>query len=47
LGTPLEAEKIGKTKNVRVTNLRKAESMLSPEELKQWRDYTRSEQRIS
>jgi hypothetical protein len=45
LGTPLEAEKIGKTKNVRVTNLRKAESMLSPEELKQWRDYTRSEQR--
>jgi hypothetical protein len=45
LGTPLEAEKIGKTKNVRVPNLKKAESMLSPEELKQWRDYTRSEQR--
>jgi hypothetical protein len=32
LGTPLEAAKIGQTKNVRVTNLRKADSMLSPVE---------------
>jgi hypothetical protein len=39
-GTPLEAKGKGATKNAPVTNLRKAEKMLSPQELKQWRAYT-------
>jgi len=44
-GTPLEAKGMGSTKNVRVSNLIKAEKMLSPEELKQWRAYTEKQMR--
>jgi len=44
-GTPLEAKGMGATKNVRVSNLMKAEEMLSPEELKQWRAYTKKQMR--
>jgi len=44
-GTPLEAKGIGTTKNVPVPNLKKAEKMLSPEELKQWRAYTNKQQK--
>jgi hypothetical protein len=44
-GTPLEAKGIGTTKNVPVPNLKKAEKMLSPQELKQWRAYTNKQQK--
>ena len=44
-GTPLEAKGMGSTKHVRVSNLMKAEKMLSPEELKQWRAYTDKKQK--
>jgi hypothetical protein len=44
-GTPLEAKGKGATKNAPVTNLRKAEKMLSPQELKQWRAYTTKQMR--
>lgn len=44
-GTPFEAKGMGSTRNVRVSNLMKAEKMLSPEELKQWRSYTTKQMR--
>ena len=44
-GTPLEAKGIGATKNVIIPNLKKAEKMLSPQELKQWRAYTQKQQK--
>ena len=43
--TPLAATGIGATKNVPVKNLTAAEKLLTPEELSQWRAYTRKQQR--
>ena len=44
-GTPLEPKGLGATKNTPVSNLTKAEKMLSPNELKQWRSYTKKQMR--
>ena len=43
--TPLAAEGFGATKNVPIKNLNNAEKLLSPEELSQWRQYNRKQQR--
>lgn len=43
--TPLAATGIGATKNVPIKNLTAAEKLLTPEELSQWRAYTKKQQR--
>jgi len=44
-GTPLAATGIGATKNTPVKNLTTAEKLLTPQELSQWRAYTKKQQR--
>ena len=47
VGTPLGPKTtLGQTKNVPVSNLLKAEKQLSPEELKNWRAYTRKQSKL-